>query len=46
MSKNIMIYKATDLLDKLTYEELKGIINGELIFEDWPEKYWPFQQDM
>jgi hypothetical protein len=41
-----MIYKAKDLLEKLSTQELKGIINGELIFEDWPEKEWPDQQDI
>jgi len=41
-----MIYIAKELYNKLADQELKGIINGELIFEDWPEKYWPFQQDI
>lgn len=41
-----MIYKAKDLLDKLSDQELKGIVDGELIFEEIPEKYWPDQSEV
>ncbi len=41
-----MVYKAKDLLEKLLDKKLVGVVDGELIFEELPERERVYQQDI